>query len=112
MRFFCVERCDLLSKYQNVPLACPKACTNVSQTGNVKIEKSLLILLMRERKGKYNEEMEHCRHQAGVEPVYSLIELNPSLETANCAATQEIPSILCKPKFQYRAHKSPPPLLS
>jgi hypothetical protein len=35
------------------------------------------------------------------------MELSPSSEAANCAASQELPSILCNPKFHYRAHKSP-----
>jgi hypothetical protein len=39
---------------------------------------------------------------------YLLTELSPSREAANCAATQELPSILWNPKFQYRVHKSPP----
>jgi hypothetical protein len=45
---------------------------------------------------------------------YLLTELSPSWETANCAATQELPSILRNPKVHHRVHKSPPlvPILS
>jgi hypothetical protein len=39
---------------------------------------------------------------------YLLRELSPSWEAANCADTQEIPSILRNPKVHHRVHKSPP----
>jgi hypothetical protein len=39
-----------------------------------------------------------------VELTHSLMELSPSWEDANCAAIQEIPSILWNPKAYYCVH--------
>jgi hypothetical protein len=35
------------------------------------------------------------------------MEMSPSWEAVNCAATQEFPNILRNPKFHYRVQKSP-----
>jgi hypothetical protein len=38
------------------------------------------------------------------------MEPSPSREAANCAATQELLSILCNPEIHHRIHISPPPV--
>jgi hypothetical protein len=53
-------------------------------------------------------------HYMGNVSSHSLMELSPSWEVANRAATPEFPKNLWNPKVQYRVHKGPPlvPILS
>jgi hypothetical protein len=48
----------------------------------------------------------HCTRKNSL--IHLLTELSPSWEAANCAATEELPSILWNPKVHHRVHKSPP----
>jgi hypothetical protein len=59
-----------------------------------------------ERTKKYSMRF-MCRHTPSLLSRL-LLELTSSCEAANCAATQELSSILRNPTVHYHVHKSPP----
>jgi hypothetical protein len=61
-----------------------------------------------------DEDLRHPKQEIPFLITYLLTELSPSWGATNCAATQELPSILWNPKVQYRVHRSPSlvPILS
>jgi hypothetical protein len=76
-------------KHVYLPFACSRGWTN--------------LIHFVENNPRYGDA--ESRHESDL-LTHSLIELSPSWEAANCAATQEFPSILWNMKVYYHVHKS------
>jgi hypothetical protein len=55
-----------------------------------------------------NGKLKHILQETSADKLtHSLMELGPSWEAANCAATRELPSILYNPEVHHRVHMAP-----
>jgi hypothetical protein len=89
-------------------IECPSCLNKLGKLLYTKREMCYSSLHSAKKKKEFN--VLSCYVTVGLQNIHSLKELSPSWEAANCAAAQELPSILWNPVVHYRVHNSPPPV--